>query len=116
MDYKMLAIARNDLKMGKGKLAAQCGHAFIETFLKAQRKTPEAVEEWLASGQQKVVVKVDSEKELLALFEELKRHFPAALVIDAGHTQVEPGTKTCMGVGPAKESELDKFTARLKLM
>lgn len=116
MTYKQVIIVRNDLKMSKGKLCAQCGHAVIESFLKAKKKTPDAVEEWLNEGQEKIVLKVDSEKELLELFEKMKKLFPSSLIRDAGRTELQAGTKTCVGAGPAKEIELDKFTAGLKLL
>ncbi len=102
--------------MGKGKLAAQCGHAVIEAFLKTQIKSPNDCKAWLSEGQMKVVVKIDSEKALLELFENLKNQFPCALIKDAGRTQIEPGTITCMGIGPVEESKIDKYTSNLKLM
>ena len=116
MAYKQVIAVRADLKMGKGKLAAQAAHASLEAYLKARQKAPDAVEEWLRSGAQKVVVKVGGEGELLELFEKLRKLFPCALIQDAGRTQIEPGTKTCVGIGPAEERELDKFTGHLKLM
>ncbi|MBN2127081.1 MAG: peptidyl-tRNA hydrolase [Candidatus Diapherotrites archaeon] len=116
MNYKMLILVRNDLKMGKGKIAAQCGHAVLEAYKKALNKTPEAVQEWEMLGQEKVVLKVESKKELLEWFEKLKNLFPIALIKDAGHTQVTPGEPTCVGIGPALESELNKFTKELKLL
>ena len=39
-----------------------------------------------------------------------------AVITDAGRTQVEPGTVTCMGLGPAPASELDKITGELKML
>src|SRR3989338_1563769 len=116
MAYKQVIAVRADLKMGKGKLAARAAHASLEAYLKARQKAPDAVEEWLRSGAHKVVVKVGGEGELLELFEKLRKLFPCALIQDAGRTQIEPGTKTCVGIGPAKETELDKFTGHLKLM
>ncbi len=116
MAYKQVIAVRADLKLGKGKLAAQAAHASLEAYLKARQKAPDAVEEWLRSGAEKVVVKVGGEGELLELFEKLRKLFPCALIQDAGRTQIEPGTKTCVGIGPAKEMELDKFTGHLKLM
>ena len=116
MAYKQVIAVRADLKLGKGKLAAQAAHASLEAFLKAQRKDERAANEWLATGAMKVVVKVGSEKELLELFEAARKQVPCALIQDAGRTQIEPGTKTCLGLGPADEREMDKYTAHLKLM
>ena len=39
-----------------------------------------------------------------------------AVITDAGRTQVEPGTVTCMGLGPAPANELDKITGELKML
>jgi len=115
--HTQVLVVRNDLKMGKGKIAAQCSHASIAAFLKSQeRKWGNEYEAWLSEGMQKIVVKVESEKELLQLFEQVKNKFPAALIIDAGHTQVNPNTKTCIGIGPASENDLKKYTGHLKLL
>ena len=116
MALKQCIIARTDIKMGKGKIAAQCCHASIEAFLKAQKKTPSIAEEWHATGMQKTVLKAGSEQELVELFESAKRLFPAALIRDAGRTQIEPGTITAVGIGPAEERELDKLTGKMKLL
>ena len=110
--YKQAIIIRNDLKMGKGKIAAQASHASISAFLKA--KTQDA-KEWLPH-QKKIVLKVETEKELVELFEQLKQILPCALIRDAGHTQIAPNTLTALGVGPAKEEEIDKFINHLKLL
>jgi PTH2 family peptidyl-tRNA hydrolase len=115
--YTQVIVVRNDLKMGKGKMCAQSAHASIAAFLKSQeRKWGSDYQEWLDEGMQKIVVKVQSERELLELFEQVKNKFPTALITDAGHTQISPGTKTCIGIGPSKESELKKYTGHLKLL
>lgn len=118
MILKQVLIVRLDLKLGRGKLAAQCAHASLQAYLNAVRKNEVAVNEWLSSGAQKVVLKTENEKSLLLLFEQLKKIFPSypALIRDAGHTQIEPGTLTCVGIGPLPENELDKFTGKLKLL
>lgn len=38
------------------------------------------------------------------------------LITDAGRTQVEPGTVTCVGIGPALASKIDKVTGELKML
>ncbi|MDD5148817.1 MAG: peptidyl-tRNA hydrolase Pth2 [Candidatus ainarchaeum sp.] len=113
MELEQAIIVRADLHMGKGKIAAQAAHASIEAMLKADKSD---VEEWRASGMKKVVLKVSSKKELLELFERLKKKFPVALIKDAGRTQVEPGEATCIGIGPVEEKEIDLFVKDLKLL
>lgn len=109
-------MVRKELGMGAGKVAAQCSHASVEAVEKMKLKNPEWVEEWKASGQEKVVLKVQTKKELLELFQRMKQELPCALIKDAGRTQIEAGEATCFGCGPAPESELNKFTKNLKLL
>ena len=116
MTLKQVIILRTDLDMGKGKLCAQGAHASIESFLKAKSKNANMAQEWLNSGMPKVVLKVDNEKELIQLFEQAKREVPASLITDAGRTQVEPGSKTAVGLGPFDEKVLDRYTGHLKLL
>ncbi len=110
---KQVIVVRTDLKMGKGKIAAQCAHASIEAMLKSDKGD---VAEWRASGMKKIVLKISSKKELLELFEKMKKKFPTALIKDAGLTQIESGEATCIGIGPAEEKEIDEFVGHLKLL
>lgn len=54
----MLLVVRNDLKMGKGKIAAQCGHAAVGAYQSAMRRCPQMVRSWENSGCAKIAVKV----------------------------------------------------------
>lgn len=116
MNFKQALVVRTDIGMGKGKTAAQASHASLLAVEKTMQKHPEWVNEWKKTGQTKIVLKVNSEKELLDLFESTKKMLPSALVKDAGHTQVHSGTITCLGIGPAPENKLDQFTGKLKLL
>ncbi len=102
--------------MGKGKIAAQVAHASLEAYKRTLKKHPEWVEEWEREGSKKIVLKVSSEKDLLDLYERAKKEVPAALVRDAGYTQVEPGTVTCAGFGPAPDEIMDRLFGHLKLL
>ena len=111
---KQAILIRTDLKMGKGKLCSQCCHASIAAFLKTDKETRE---EWIDRGMKKVVLKVSNEKELKN-FARLarKEKIPTALISDAGLTQIESGTLTALGIGPAKDEKIDKITGKLKLL
>ncbi len=117
MELKQMLVLRSDLKMGKGKLVAQGAHASVEAYGKALRKNQDWAEAWQERGSAKVAVKVSSEKELVELFEQAKaKGIPSVLIRDAGRTQLEPGTLTALGLGPAPGNLLDPLTAKLKLL
>lgn len=114
---KQVIVARADLKMGKGKLAAQAAHASLAAAEEAMARRREWFEEWKADGQKKVVVKVQSQAELEETFRKAKSaHLPASLINDRGLTQLEPGTATCVGIGPAPDDMVDAITGKLKLL
>ncbi|MDH3780507.1 MAG: peptidyl-tRNA hydrolase Pth2 [Nitrosopumilus sp.] len=115
-DIKQVIVVRTDLEMGKGKIAAQVGHACVLGAEHVRKSHPEWHREWWG-GQEKVVVKVSGIKDL----QEVKRHaidlnLPWSEVTDAGHTQIAPGTITCISIGPAPENLIDKITGDLKLL
>ncbi|MFH0863435.1 MAG: peptidyl-tRNA hydrolase Pth2 [Candidatus Altiarchaeota archaeon] len=112
VEFKQVIVVRSDLAMGKGKIAAQASHAAVATADKSRYKA-----DWLSQGQKKTVVKVTGEKELLTILHAARdAGLPTVLIEDAGHTQVEPGTKTCVGIGPAPVEQIDKITGKLKLL
>ncbi len=114
---KQAIVVRVDLKMGKGKLAAQVAHASLSAAEAAMNRRADWFDLWKAGGQAKIVLRVQSEEELQALFRKAKSaKLPAALVEDRGLTQLEPGTVTCVGIGPAPEDDLDRITGKLKLL
>ena len=116
MDIKQVIVVRNDLAMGKGKIAGQAGHAAVLGYINVLSKDKPVAKEWEQGGQKKIVVKVDSESDFFALYEKIKREVPCAMVQDAGMTQLEPGTATCFAAGPWHSAEIDKFTKDLKLL
>ncbi|KZV42925.1 peptidyl-tRNA hydrolase 2, mitochondrial [Dorcoceras hygrometricum] len=66
-DFKMVLVVRNDLKMGKGKIAAQCSHATLGLYRKLFNRAPKSLQRWEMCGQVKVVVKIESEDDMLVL-------------------------------------------------
>ena len=115
-EYKQVLVFRADLKMGKGKIAAQAGHAAVSSAQEAFVHDKKWWEAWLFEGQRKVAVKVATEKELHELEEQAEDlGLPHALVVDRGLTQIPEGTVTCLGIGPAPEALVDKLTGKLPL-
>ncbi|PIK56816.1 putative peptidyl-tRNA hydrolase 2, mitochondrial [Apostichopus japonicus] len=41
--YKMVLVVRQDLKMGKGKVAAQCSHAAVGCYKRAVSEKPDTL-------------------------------------------------------------------------
>ncbi len=113
---KQVIVVREDLKLGKGKMAAHVAHASLAAYQKVNRSHPEVVEDWESWGEKKVVVGIRGESAIIELYERVKREIPCELIRDAGLTQIEPGTITALGIGPWNDEKIDKFTGHLKLL
>lgn len=137
---KQMIVVRRDLKMRKGKIAAQAGHACVEATLMAlahegrldkirlsadatwaylddEGTAPTPLSEWFDAGVAKVCVYVDSEEELLDLARRGREAgFLVALIRDAGFTEFhgEP-TYTCLAFEPLRGEQIDPLTGKLPL-
>lgn len=112
--YKQCIIIRNDVKMSCGKRCAQAGHAAIVAY---EKSSPTMKKAWMQEGQKKVVLKVSDERTLFELKSIAESAgIAAALIQDAGMTEIPPGTITALGLGPAKSEDLDKITGSLSLL
>ncbi|MGA9400320.1 peptidyl-tRNA hydrolase Pth2 [Haladaptatus sp.] len=110
---KQAIVARTDIGMGNGKLAAQVAHASLSAY---EDTGDRARKRWKGEGQKKVVLKAGSEEELFRLAEKARvEGLPNAIIRDAGHTQLDPGTATALAVGPADDDLVDKVTGDLSL-
>lgn len=141
---KQMIVMRRDLRMRKGKIAAQAGHACVEATLMALARegrlsevrlalgedgqpswvylddegTPAtALSDWFDAGVAKVCVYVDGEEALLDLAERGRElGFLVALIRDAGYTEFhgEP-TYTCLAFEPLRGEQIDPLTGDLPL-
>jgi len=115
--YKQVIVFRSNLKISKGKLATQAGHAAFSAAEEAHKHHKNWWNAWVREGQCKIAVKVKNEKELLKLEKQAKElSLPCALIIDRGFTEIPPGTITCLGIGPAPCEMVDKLTGALPLL
>lgn len=103
--------------MSVGKIAAQCSHAAIGIFKRIQSSSPTVLQRWENCGHKKVVVSIDNER-VMAELEKAALHanLPTYRVIDAGRTELEPGTCTVLAIaGP--DYSLDEIKLnQLKLL
>jgi len=116
-DYKQVVVVRADLRMSIGKTAAQASHAAVSAAEQTRKERPEWWREWIKQGQRKIIVKVDSDETLLEIRREAEAlGLPYALVKDMGLTELEPGTITALGIGPAVSEIMDSITRKLPLL
>lgn len=113
----MALILRGELRLTAGKAAVQAAHAAILLYERAEKHGTPALAAWRAEGQKKIALVVPTLDDLEALERAARaRGIPSAWVEDAGFTEVPPGTRTCLGLGPAPASELDAVTGELDLL
>lgn len=113
---KQVIVLRKDLGMRKGKMCAQSCHASMKATL--ENMDHPDVKEWLAGIFTKVVVSVDSEEELFAIYEKAKdKGLVCSLIRDAGLTEFGGvPTYTAVAVGPSTREKVDAITGHLKLL
>ncbi|KAK6211958.1 hypothetical protein LQW54_005485 [Pestalotiopsis sp. IQ-011] len=121
-ECKLVLVVRTDLGMTKGKIAAQCSHATLACYKKLAAADPNSplgriLRRWERNGQAKIAVQVKSQEELLDLKNRARAiGLTAEYIQDAGRTQIEAGSMTVLGVGPAPKSLVDQVTGGLKLL
>jgi peptidyl-tRNA hydrolase, PTH2 family len=115
---KQVIIVRKDLGMTCGKIAGQVAHAAVMAMEKTSIYNPKWVTDWKdENGQIKVVLKVNSYNELNEYFiDTINAKLPVVKVHDAGKTQIEPNTVTCIGIGPVPSECIDPIVKGLKLL
>ena len=118
MDLKMIFVVNNSLKMGKGKIAAQVGHAVLGVYKKnLKEKRHDMLNKWDITGEAKVVVKVNSERDMFTIkYNAEKMGMCTYVVQDAGKTQIAQGSNTVLAIGPDFQNRLNMVTGNLKLM
>lgn len=144
-EVKQVIVVRKDLNMRKGKIAAQVAHAAMAFLTSPIRMVQDekyfqsATErnffghdpkwnrkivlddesvQWIDGAFTKVVVSVNSEAELLAVYQDAKMYgCKAQLITDAGRTEFHGvPTNTCVAVGPNFVSKVDAVTKALPLL
>ena len=115
---KQVLVLRRDLNMRKGKMIAQGAHASQWALTASKAQNPEWAALWMENEFTKIVVSVNSERELLDLDIVLTgAGVPCALIQDLGHTEFHgEKTYTALGIGPAPSELIDPYTRHLPLL
>ncbi len=111
---------RTDLGMDTGKMASQCGHAYLGAFLRADSDiTTEYHKDFPSSPGTKIALQCPSLEHLLR-FEELAKEagLPFFRVVDSGCPNFFNGepTITALGIGPARKDQIKHITKKLQLL
>lgn len=122
----ILMLTGTDPPMRKGKMVAQGGHAVASFIFRRMKKIgkrryeielTEAEEQWKDSSFAKICLKVETEREMLELYQKAKdAGLEAHLITDSGLTEFGKPTKTCVAIGPDWSEKIDPVTGHLKLL
>jgi PTH2 family peptidyl-tRNA hydrolase len=142
VETKQVIVIRNDLrnqngqKIRTGKICSQVAHASMKVILDMMEKSTiivghqlsthynlsidngSPIEQWLDGIFTKVCLSVDSEEELVSIYEKAKfMNIPCSIITDIGLTEFGGvPTKTSVAIGPALSEEIDSITGHLKLL
>ena len=114
--YKMVLCVNTSLKMDKGKIAAQCGHATLGAYKTSMKFAKSNVQWWERTGQTKIAVKVTEEQMYAVAKAAEEIGVVSYIVTDAGRTQIPAGSQTVCAIGPAPVHVINEFTSTFKLL
>lgn len=116
----MYLIVNEDLNMSIGKTSAQTAHGsqlimmdyFTDIAHKDYKSHHINMQAWFDSSYRKVVLKADK-KEFAKLKELQEKHI---LIVDAGLTELEPGSETCIAFWPMRKGLAPKIIKKLQVL
>jgi PTH2 family peptidyl-tRNA hydrolase len=116
-EYKMVIVMRTDIGMSVGKMIAQACHAAVACNEQGKKTHSKQWTRWRDEGAKKVTLEAESLEELRDLARKAEQlDIVHMLIEDAGHTEVAPGTITCLGLGPDQAQKIDRVTGCLHLL
>jgi PTH2 family peptidyl-tRNA hydrolase len=126
MAAKQVLVMKKFTKLRTGKYIAQGAHASMGALFSAGSivgdnlvipLTDPFVKEWVVGMFKKIACYVETDDELLKIYEEAKAAgLPCSLIKDSGLTEFNGvPTLTAVGVGPGSDEEINKITGHLPL-
>ena len=113
---QMVIVIRKDLTMRKGKMIAQACHAVEKIII--DNLENDLIKNWRSTGSTKICVYVNSEEELIVVYQKASRKgLINSSITDLGLTEFNGvPTLTCCAIGPATKEQLEDITGHLKLL
>lgn len=111
-DLRMYILVNEDIKINKGKLAGQVGHAVAVYFYDNFESLNQTIEEYMTQYQKKIILYAPQ-----YMLEELEYKYIS--IRDKGWTNLEPNTLTCINLGIVDYNDIPKefeFIRDLKLV
>lgn len=125
METKQVIVIRKDLKMRQGKAIAQGCHASLAVITQGLHQRlfgpwffspTKEMEDWLVNSFTKICVYVNSEEELLSVYNKANdAKLLCSLIKDSGKTEFKVPTYTAVAIGPDEVSKIDAITGNLPL-
>ena len=113
---KMIFVIRTDLKLSKSEFAKLVAKCVIELNNKKENQSNYNDKLWMKTGQTKIVVKIQGEKNLMKIYEDcFNKKIKSVFLIDK-LSKMKKEEVCIIGIGPAKNKYLDEITGHLKLL
>jgi PTH2 family peptidyl-tRNA hydrolase len=123
---KQVIVMRHDLKMRRGKQIAQGAHASMAFLTRRLSQAgqlsldefSDVEREWLSGAFAKVCCRVNSEDDLIAIYDSaVAAGLEVHLITDSGRTEFHgQPTRTCLAIGPDDAAKIDTITGGLELL
>jgi PTH2 family peptidyl-tRNA hydrolase len=98
-------------------MVVQACHAAVKANDESKRWNQKTWKNWRDGGGKKVALKCESLEELEHLEKKAQDlQLITCKIQDAGHTEVPPGSITCLAIGPDREEQIDQVTQHLPLI
>lgn len=137
MGSKQVIVVRKDIDMSPGKMGGQCAHAAMGVFFDWMKQFSDDIDlkngtflrtyhisalsestefDYIEGAFTKIVVEVENEDELLALYNKASdMGFLTSIITDAARTEFTEPTTTCICIGPISDEDCVGLTDHLKL-
>ena len=116
-ELRMYILLNSSVKMSCGKAVAQAGHGICEVTNHMVKTNNPKWTQYLQNGHPKIALKcpVDILEHLKEKYQDKSQEIWCMDVVDAGRTQLEPGTMTALVFVPMEKKSAPEEIVNLKL-